>query len=468
MSGKKYLPSANEFTPRQINLQYCLEKIKSSSSRKDFLEILVKQYFYDKAKARRDPDERHQQQLKLAGNVLIGLRNYKLVNDEDLSLSKIGASILSKPSAEKRILIRHFFETLCGYEIVEAINSLKAKGIAPRNKKFLAQELTLLGLKTKQGKTISENTTDHTKFITWLDYCGVLNSEFEIDENVFTKAVGRQSGLVSELWGLTDQQQLFLKHLWEVMQEVGDEFRVKDLKSGAEKKFGKFIQRPDQIAHDILYPLEEMGFFSIIRKSKGRGGDSGSIQCQRKLSHLVPSDFVKGGIQKSPVQITKPIDQIFRDLDSSNISVKGVALEHLAISIGQGLGLRFLEFRAQSADTGGAEVDVIFEQIGLTYSKWLFQCKNTPKNKVHVSAVAKEVGNAIIHHANVIVMITTGGFTSAAREYAKKTIAKSNLQVVLVDGKEIEKFKKNGVSSLSKFLETQSEKVAAERAATQH
>ena len=464
MAKKNYLPSANEFTPNQIDLQFCLKTADTSSTREEFLSAVRNEYFLKNALSRNDPVERGEQQLKLAGNVLIGLRNYKLLEEKEIALTSVGLEILNDPKSEKIILLKHLFEELCGYEIIKAVQSLKAKGVSPRTKKLLSEELALLGLRTKQEKEISANTTDHTKFIRWLEYCDLYDTQMVLDEEKFVAVVGRPSGLVNELWNLSSQQHLFLKYAWQVSSDGIEEHLVKNLKSGAEEMFGKFIERPDQIANDILYPLEKLGFFEIVRSSQGRGGNSGSIRYRQKIFLLTPADFVEGAQEKSPhIQIKKPIEQIFGELESQDISVKGIALEELAISIGQALGLRFVEFRAQGATTGGAEVDVIFEQLGLSYSKWLIQCKNTPKDKVHVSAVAKEVGNAVIHHANIVLLITTGGFTTAAQEYAKQTIAQSNIQVILVDGSEIAKFRTNGVSSLSRFFERQSEKIALER-----
>jgi hypothetical protein len=459
----KYLPSTNEFTPNIIDLAFCLNAVSSSRSDLEFKEKLRQQYFSSHAATRKDPQDRKEQQMKLAGNVLIGMRNYQIVQPDDIVLSDVGNKLLQSNFVQiKEVLARHLIDTLCGNEILHAMDSLAKRKISKRDKKHLAQELTVLGLKTKKGMAIPVTTTDHTKFATWLNWCGILNENDEVVEANYQEFIGKPSGLVSKIWFLKDDQFLFLKFVWETFKKSGKiQLKVKEIIQQSEKSLGKYISRPDQVAASILKPLDEFGFIKINRTSEGRGGNSGSIELTDATQTLTWKDF---DFSDEPVSVVKNVDksltQIFSELESNDTGIKGIALEDLAIHLGSVLGLRFLSFREQSAATGGTEVDVIFEHVGNSYAKWIVQCKNTPKNLVHVSTIAKEVGNAVVTQANVVFIITTGRFSIPAKQFAEKTILTSNLQVLLLDGDDLKEYKDNGDSFLIRKVNAKNEEIA--------
>lgn len=462
MSNKKYLPPGNEFTPNIVDLKFCLDCIEKSSDDAEFKNNVRNEYFLGHAKTRTDPEERKKQQLTLAGNVLVGLRGYKLVSEDDLALTATGKRILDNFSESQQILAVHLIEVLCGQEVLLAMEDLASRSISRRKKAELANVLNSYGLRTKRGNPISQTTTDHTKFATWMQWCGLLNSSDEIDEHVFEKYIGRPSDLVGKLWRLTDEQFLFLKFLWQCSNSTAETvFKVKELLSGARTEFGDFLKRSDQVAANILDPLEEAGFFAKIRTSRGRGGNSGSVEIQRALTALKATDFdQKNKAFLAQARIDRSLDDIIADLNSSNTHTKGVALEQLAILMGQILCLRFVSYRERSNSTGGAEVDVIFENVGKAYTRWLVQCKNTPSDLVHVSAIAKEVGNAVLANANVIMIVTTGRFSHPAREFAEETVKKSNFSVLLLDGTDLEEFCANGNTYLVRKVQQLNENIA--------
>ena len=454
MSQAKYLPSANEFTPNIIDLFDCLSAVRRHSDRDSLLEYFRLRYFSKHASQRSDPGERLKQQNKLAGNVLIGLRNYMLVKPKSIDLSEIGNDLLENKTKASTLFAKHLVDTLCGKEILIAMDKLSARGERRRNKKGLAGELNALGVRTKRGLAVSPSTTDHTKFATWLAWCGILDDSGIIDEAFFKSSIGRSSGLTSALWELSDEQFIFLKHFWEtVSSKESQTLLVKDLVQESKRLCGDYIRRPDQLAADITLPLEEAGFIRFHRSSKGRGGNSGSISRGDLFDSLTARDFdSKNQSIVTEPRISKSMETIFEEVQSDDTHVKGIALEELAIILGQSLGLKFSGFRTMSADTGGAEVDVIFEQTGIFYSKWLVQCKNTPTTPVPVSVVAKEVGNALVNNANGVIIVTTGSFSSSAAHYADATMSRSNLQVILIDGQMLYSLKSGGNASLLREL----------------
>jgi hypothetical protein len=114
-------------------------------------------------------------------------------------------------------------------------------------------------------------------------------------------------------------------------------------------------------------------------------------------------------------------------------------------------GLQPRGFRSRSADTGGAEVDLIAEGAHLIFSRWTIQCEHV-KSSVHLAAVAKEVGIAMFSRSHVVVMISTNKFTQQALEFAKHITESTHLQFVFIDKSIVDSYLKRGGSALHQFL----------------
>lgn len=174
------------------------------------------------------------------------------------------------------------------------------------------------------------------------------------------------------------------------------------------------------------------------------------------VGHGIPADL--------RAKLNTPIDDIYRDLDSEDKGIKGIALELLAIRIAADLNLTPTGLRVRGRETGGAEVDITAEAVHLHYSRWLFQCKNTPASRVPLSDLAKEVGMCVLLKAHVIVMITTGWFSAELRFYAESLAATTLHQVVLVDKDVLRKYKvRGGATLLDHFQRTAAETMLLKR-----
>lgn len=98
--------------------------------------------------------------------------------------------------------------------------------------------------------------------------------------------------------------------------------------------------------------------------------------------------------------------------------------------------MTYVATRRRANQTGGAEVDLVFESVRLVFSRWQIQCKNTVR--VSLDDVAKEVGLTHVLKSNVIVVVTTGDIGGEARRYANRIMADSNLAVVMLDGGDLQ------------------------------
>jgi hypothetical protein len=71
-------------------------------------------------------------------------------------------------------------------------------------------------------------------------------------------------------------------------------------------------------------------------------------------------------------------------------------------------------------------------------SPWQIQAKNTAS--VRLDDVAKEVGLALTFiYSNVVMLVTTGDFTRDAYAYANHVMKTSNLNIILLNGRELER-----------------------------
>jgi Restriction endonuclease len=130
-----------------------------------------------------------------------------------------------------------------------------------------------------------------------------------------------------------------------------------------------------------------------------------------------------------------------------------LGLELLVLRIILDLRLNPRGFRLRSKNTAYAEVDVAAEGDHLMFSRWTFQCKKIQQdNNVGLGDVAKEVGIAVYMKAHVIVMVSTGGFSSEALAYAREISQATPLQFLFLNGKVIRDYLENGPAALHNFV----------------
>src|SRR5262249_3105359 len=141
-------------------------------------------------------------------------------------------------------------------------------------------------------------------------------------------------------------------------------------------------------------------------------------------------------------KLNTPLEEIKRDLGSDDTHVKGLALEVLAVRLADEIGLTPLRVRGGGRETQGAGGDLIAEGIHLHFSPWLVQCKN-PRS-VALSALAKEIGMAVLLKAHVIVLVTTGRFAETVSEHADGLAETTPLQVVLLNVGVLSQYQEKG------------------------
>ena len=111
--------------------------------------------------------------------------------------------------------------------------------------------------------------------------------------------------------------------------------------------------------------------------------------------------------------------------------------------------MTYVATRLRGSATGGAEVDLIFEGARLVFSRWQVQCKNT--SRVSLDDVAKEVGLSHLLKSNAVIMVSTGEIGNEARRYANKIMADTNLCIVMIDGKDLDRIETSPAAIVEVF-----------------
>lgn len=447
-----HLPEANEFSPGQIQLGRVLTLVaENKGDREAIVEAIRSEFFSTSAAKRTDPAERLKQQRTRANNVLIGMKGYGLFSLETNSLTPSGELLLKEEDEPARLqaFALLILRTRHGLDVLEAVRDLRLRGTRI-TKESLAAELR------KRGFRLPRATTHHTKLIQWLREAGLVDAEYQIDQEKVDALVGIASATLSDLALLTRPQRAFLTTLRRMVAgRPGEDIPAKTVIDAAVLEHGP-IFKEDQLRAQIFAPLEKQEWVAMSAGAGGRGGKSGTILPTTKLLGLdieeltgtpfgdIPPDVRKG--------LNRPLTEIFRDLDSDDKHVKGIALELLALKIVTDLNLTPISVRLRGVRTGGAEVDVIAEASHLTFSRWLIQCKNI-RGSVTLNALAKEVGLATLLRAHLVVIATTGKFGRTVQEFADELTRTSWLQVLLMDGELLRKYMSLGARVLMEFAQ---------------
>lgn len=439
------LPAGQEFTPGQLggepeSLKLILDKIAELSGDKTAVVAWIRQKWIP-ATASGQEDNR-------ANNVLRGMTNYGLLDslNDPLTLSVAGLSIRDSASPVEAFA-KHLLTTCHGLELLQFAEEVRARDGHATNETVLAE------LRARQYQT-SNGTTDHTKMRQWLAAADLVAFDrkdgWVVDATRLQALVGVQSGDVALWQSLTEAQRAALtilrkrelgnpgpipvKALLELLRQYGVEFNEK------------------QVAAQITRPLEQAGLFAhSVDRAGGQGSKSGTVELTDKAKAL-QSDLIAGldlGVVPADLQtgLRKATQEILDELRSPDTGVKGVALELLALRMSADLGLIPADMRLRSAQTGGAEVDLVAEGAHLHFSRWLVQCKNQTA-PVDLGVLAKELGMATLLKAQVVVIVTTGTFAATVSKFARQAAETTAIQVVLLDRKSLANYRTKGAGGL--------------------
>lgn len=451
------LPAANEFTPGQLGSPNAvfeiLERIHAlSGDRAQAVEWIRSKWFADSAEKREhEPEARFEQQRKRANNVVTGMQQYGLLRSkrDPLELTELGVELLAlanHPLEGHRLFSRFLLRERHGVELLQVAVDVRSRdGVV--TKKRVDEELRA------RGYEVSTNSSYSGKLRQWLEPTGVVDMDWNVDVQVLYELSGTSPDEVRGWRSLTSPQRAVVEVLRSRAMGNGTPIQSADLLELLRQRGVEF--NASLVGRQVYEPLVAAGLIERAVKDGGRGGKGGTVQLTQRAIDLdvelidglelgdVPPDL--------QAELNRSTDSILHDLGSSHTGVKGIALELLSLRVAADLGLLPAEMRLRSAQTGGAEVDLVAEGAHLHFSRWLFQCKNQSA-PVALSVLAKEIGMATLLRAQVVVIVTTGSFAKTVVEYAREAAESTAIQVVLLDKESLANYRAKGPTGLRNEL----------------
>lgn len=421
---KSDLPFASEFSPSIIDLRQLLSLAAANQGNRLGLDQAIQAKWFDR------PTTAEAQRPKLAGNVRLGLQSYGII-DKGLNLTKFGENLVNTDTDESAYehLARHILLNLRGSVFVETIRDMQGMG----------DQITLNTLRQSladRGIHTSPANKSMSVMRLWLERAGVFRSGYDIDIARYELLLGAMSDEIRVLARLPGPQRAYLRALAALADSGSTPANATAVRELAEKAFaGKFDEK--QLPKQVLYPLADAGLIRWQRTG-GRGKPFLVETTESFRAELFEPLLKQFALKVSPEvleMVRQPLKKIADELSSEDRHVKGLALEAFAFRLMWSIGLRHQGTRLSGIQTGGAEVDLVFDSVLLEYSRWQIQCKNT--GYVSLDDVAKEVGVAQYLMSNAIAVVSTGKISRSARGYARHMMATSNLAIILLDEDDI-------------------------------
>lgn len=415
------LPYGAEFSPDKINIKEVLKMVSLHEGQPTdaLVTDLAKKYY----------KENH----AMAANCKNSMVAYGILETGGgVTLSSFGNELLTmtKEAEIYDAIAKRILTYLSGLMFIKAIRTISQSGNRPTLEN-MTETLNLMGCE-KLSKTNKHVATMKK----WLEKANVLKG-WEIKERKLENLTGMKEEDIEILQGLNHAQACFIRALCNTgSDDYQNASKIRDL-----AKISYNVEFPAKnFANAIIKPLEEKKLIEKKPSTSSHGGNSSEVKLVEnvKAEVLAPIleqiEIIAG---KEVIQYCqKSLDTLRTEINSNDTYIKGLALEAFVIKMMQIIDLDFIGTRVKGSETGGAEVDVLFDTTRLNYSRWQVQCKNTPR--VSIDQVAKEVGLSHVLKTNVIVILTTGKATFTAKEYAVKIMRKMNLCIIFIEDDDIE------------------------------
>jgi phosphoglycolate phosphatase-like HAD superfamily hydrolase len=431
------LPICKQFTPEQVRsllefLRIVHEHGPDAGASKTEARARVKERLF--ADPRRGGTE--EKRVTQAGNALMSARYWGLLH-ADGALTDVGRAALASGDEEGavRVMVEHFLRHLGGAQTVKAIFDLI------RANDGLAPEKTALAAKLRAMR-IYENAdgTDHSAVLAWLAHPGARvvfargRSRWRLDEGQFAALAGMAAEQVDAIASRDPVQIALLVELARTPEGRSD--------SGAMQRLLSI--RPDLDVHApafrsrYLDPLAGAGLIEIAAGRRGAGATVFSITelgRSEAVQDLLDRFDVDGALGYRSSDLLRPTNEIVAELDSEDRHRRGIALEHLALRMLDWIGLSDLRWRVRPG-ANAEEIDGTANAKLPAFARWQVQAKNT--SRLDADDAAKEVGLAVTNGAAVVMLITTGSFTAAARDIVERAERRGGLAIVCLDGEDVQ------------------------------
>lgn len=423
------LPFGSEFSPSQIDLSALLELARQTAGDWKGFEDAVRRRYFDQHSETSDYNRR-----KLANNTKLGMIAYGIYDRDTSDLTEFGERLYDLRHDESetyRHLARHILLNLHGLTLIQCVQDIQSSG----------ETVTLVKLRQwlrDRGVHFPRGGKHPSMMKLWLEKAEVMTG-WRINEDKLAEVLGHGVAELDALTQLTPGQRAYVRTLANL--GGGGPYASNAIEALAAATYGvKFNEK--SLPKDILYPLAQLGYIRLERGTKrpGRGAKPFAVTATDKLDASVIEPLLaqsETAVDKDVRSLLrKPLPDVLADIRLDDRHRRGLALEALAFKLMRLVDLKYVGTRLRGDETGGAEVDVVFESDRLVFSRWQVQCKNTAR--VNLEDVAKEVGLTHLLKSNVVVIVSTGDIGPEARRFANVVMQDSHLCVVMVDRADIE------------------------------
>lgn len=455
------VPPSNDFSPGLLDLRALLTEVREANGDRQRVVAWLQRVLYERSKKKyASESEKFAAQHTRAVQAFSALQNYLLVDRDTHGLTAVGEGILDQQddTAFWETFATHILTKLNGSKVIEAVRSLHARRERVL-KATVARELNSMGFQSQKGRPVSETSTDHLHMLDWLERAGVLAGEDrQINEPTFLRLARLPVRSLQSITSLTNPQRAFLRTLKKLSESNGTlPVPTQTVKELCIQEFGRIFQQAN-MKEQVVVPLARHGWLTHT----GGAASSGTVAATQQLIDLDPTHLeLDRGVIPSGVRekLNTPLDTLYAELLNESTDDRGLALEAFAARLAFDLCLTPVRLRLHNQKTFQGEVDVVAEGLHLHFSRWLFQCKNTPNSRVGLSDFAKEIGMAVLLKAHVIVMVTTGAFRSTVTDAARSLAETTPLQALLLDGNALTGYKDHGVGFLVEYIRRSAAKV---------
>lgn len=440
MAKKSEIPFGAQFSPNQVSLPELLQIIHNEAGNRSKITEAIRDRFF--------ANQSLTQRRKLADNTVLSLRAYGLLAEDAATPTGLARELLAlagKPDALYEQFARHILLNLKGISVIETLEIMQSSG----------EKITLHTWRERleqRGLHVPRAAVHLSSMRLWLAQAGIFASVqgsprlYEVNQKRLKEILGIGTDAIDILTQLNAGQRAFLRALVRIPDP--DPFAANKVADMASALYAVEYNHKE-LPKAVLFPLRDLGYIQIEKSTSGRGAKPYLVSRTPRFHREISEPILSAAAEKSrlvPRELfDRPLSQILADLKSSDRHIKGQALELLAICLTRLIDLDFKGWRTRSADTGGAEVDVIVEGARLIFSRWQIQAKNT--EVVRLDDIAKEVGLSLTFiYSNVVMVITTGNFTQDAYNYASHVMKTCNLNVILLNGHELEDISRDPTS----------------------
>ncbi|QLD85545.1 restriction endonuclease [Natronomonas halophila] len=440
------LATGDLFGPAQLDvsdndrseLPVVLELVKEYEGRpSDFDDMVAKRFLSDS----KNPEDRK-------GNLRYGLGSnsgYGLV-DENFYLTDTGEELYELRDDEEELYERFAKYILLecdGLKLIEIVDDMQAAGETPT--------LTSIAdaFEEQYDIHLHGTTSEVSQMRAWLNKAGVIGTgrDYDIDWSVVEDLIGIDSEGLLELSEVTTEQRAFLKALARI--DPDERIPQNIVREIAENAYGVSLN-PKSIVKNVLTPLQEDGYIEYVNPSDV-SGKANLVIVTDKFEKEVRAPILDNISERTGIPrhiLRTSFEDIREQMDADSKHERGLALEVLAVKLGNLLGLDFEGWHIRGRNTGGAEVDVIMDSTDVSFTRWQIQCKNTKKS-LRTKHVKEEVGVARMLQTNIILMVARSGVSSDARQFASRIMFRDNLTILFLEGDELMRFDENPAELLN-------------------